>query len=66
MRNRLKAEKLDAKLILQVHVELIVECPEAESDTVKKILEEEMKGAAHLSVELEIDMHEGENWYEAK
>ena len=35
-RNRLKAEKLDAKLILQVHDELIVECPEAESDTVKR------------------------------
>ena len=37
-----------------------------ELEIVSRILEEEMKGAAHLSVELEIDMHEGENWYEAK
>ena len=37
-----------------------------ETEEVSRILEEEMKGAAHLSVELEVDMHQGNNWYEAK
>ena len=63
---RLKEENLETKLILQVHDELLIETKKEEIETVSKILEEEMKGAAHLSVELEIDMHEGENWYEAK
>ena len=64
--NRLKAEKLDAKLILQVHDELIVECPEAESDTVKKILEEEMANAVQLSVPMLAEAGSGKSWYQAK
>ena len=63
---RLKAEKLRSRLILQVHDELLVEAAEDEVDIVKKILEEEMHGAANLEVCLEIDMHTGKNWYEAK
>ena len=66
MRNRLKAEKLDAKLILQVHDELIVECPEAENDTVKKILEEEMANAVQLSVPMLAEAGSGKSWYQAK
>ena len=63
---RMKQEGLESRLVLQVHDELLIETKKEEIETVSKILEEEMKGAAHLSVELEIDMHEGENWYEAK
>ena len=40
--------------------------PEDELEKAEKILEEEMTGAAHLAVKLEIDMHTGNNWYEAK
>ena len=64
--DRLKAEGLESKLILQVHDELLIEAKESELDQVKKIMEEEMVHAANLSVELDIDMHEGKNWYDAK
>lgn len=63
---RLKEEKLASRLILQVHDELLVETKEEEKDRVAAILAEEMKGAAKLSVSLEIDLHTGGNWYEAK
>lgn len=63
---RLKKENLSSKLILQVHDELLIETKEEEKEQVKAILEEEMRGAAHLSVSLEIDLHTGFNWYEAK
>lgn len=63
---RLAAEQLQARLILQVHDELLVEAPISEVDQVSRILEEEMHHAADLSVALEIDMHTGTNWYEAK
>ena len=63
---RLKEEKLKSKLILQVHDELLIETALDEVEKVKTILSEEMKAAADLSVTLEIDMHTGENWYEAK
>ncbi len=63
---RLKEEKLSSKLILQIHDELLIETKEEEKEQVRKILEEEMKGAAKLAVSLEIDLHTGRNWYEAK
>lgn len=63
---RLKQEGLQAKLLLQVHDELLIEAPYAEEEQVCKILQEEMMHAAELSVPLEIDMHTGKNWYEAK
>ena len=63
---RLKKEKLKSRLILQVHDELLIEADRSEVEEVQKILSEEMHRAADLSVPLEIDMHEGENWYEAK
>lgn len=63
---RLEKENLKSKLILQVHDELLIETAEEEVETVSKILEEEMKGAANLAVELEVDSRAGKNWYEAK
>ncbi|MGI6069662.1 MAG: DNA polymerase I [Blautia sp.] len=63
---RLREENLRSKLILQVHDELLIETYEEELAQVSKILEEEMKHAAHLAVALEVDMHTGNNWYEAK
>ena len=59
-------EGLKSRLVLQVHDELLVEAWKPELDTVKGILKEEMEQAAKLSVPLEIDMHTGTNWYEAK
>ena len=64
--HRLKAERLQARLILQVHDELIVECPPAEAGKVRKILEEEMSRAAELSVPLSVEAKQGASWYEAK
>lgn len=63
---RLKDENLKSRLVLQVHDELLIETCKEEIPQVSAILEEEMKGAAKLSVELEVDMHQGNNWYEAK
>lgn len=57
---------LASKLILQVHDELLIETKKDEEEKVRKILEEHMKAAANLAVTLEIDLHTGENWYEAK
>ena len=64
--NRLRDENLEAKLILQVHDELIVECPESEAEKVKKILEEEMSGAVNMSVPMIADANIGKDWYQAK
>lgn len=64
--DRLLEEKMQSRLILTVHDELLVETAEAEEATVKKILAEEMHGAADLAVCLEIDAHSGHDWYEAK
>lgn len=63
--NRFKAEGLKAKLILQVHDELICECPEGETQRVSDILREEMSGAAKLSVPLTVDVKTGHSWAEA-
>ena len=63
---RLLDENLRSRLVLQVHDELLIETWKDEIPQVSRILEEEMRGAARLSVELEVDMHQGDNWYEAK
>lgn len=63
---RLKEQKLKSRLVLQVHDELLIEAHHAEIDIVKELLREEMEQAASLDVPLEIDMHTGNNWYEAK
>lgn len=63
---RLKEQKMKSRLVLQVHDELLIETHHTEIDTVKEVLREEMEQAAVLAVPLEIDMHTGNNWYEAK
>ncbi|MBQ7359209.1 MAG: DNA polymerase I [Lachnospiraceae bacterium] len=62
----LKDKNLKSKLILQVHDELLIETAKDEVETVKEILERNMKSAANLAVSLEVDLHTGANWYEAK
>ena len=63
---RLKKECLEARLILQVHDELIVEAPAYESMQVAMLLQEEMENAVQLSVPLIAEASMGETWYEAK
>ena len=63
---RLKAEGLQAQLILQVHDELIVECPQAEQEQVKALLAEEMQAAGTFSVPLVAEAGAGRSWAEAK
>ena len=62
---RLKAELPEARLILQVHDELIVEAPEDKAAQAAKILTEEMQGAVKLAVPLTADAKEGKSWYDA-
>ncbi|MCM1192257.1 MAG: DNA polymerase I [Butyrivibrio sp.] len=62
----LRDAKLKSRLILQVHDELVIETALEEEEQVRQILTENMKAAADLAVTLEIDLHTGENWYEAK
>ncbi len=63
---RLKEEKLQARLIMQVHDELIVECPESEEQAVQIIVKQEMENACKMKVKLTADVHCGKNWFEAK
>ena len=63
---RLREEGLAGRLILQVHDELIVECPEAEAERTAKLLEDEMERVMTLSVPLTAEAHWGKNWLEAK
>lgn len=64
--NRLRAENLDAVLILQVHDELIVEAEESAAERVRDLVAEEMEQAIRLSVDMKVDAHIGKSWYEAK
>lgn len=64
--DRLLEEGLRARLILQVHDELIVEAPMEETEQVKSIVQEEMEGAMQLRVKLTADVHSGASWYDAK
>lgn len=64
--SRLAREGLEARLIMQVHDELIVECPEEEAPRVEALLQQEMQGVAELSVPLLAEAHSGRNWLAAK
>lgn len=66
VQRRLKEEQLKSKLVLQVHDELLIEAHYTEIEKVKEILAYEMEHAAQLLVPLDVDMHTGKNWYEAK
>ena len=63
---RLEEEKLNAKLILQIHDELLIECKIEEKEEVKKILKESMENAVKLSIPLEVEVSEADNWYDVK
>lgn len=64
--NSLKENKLKSKLILQVHDELILNVEKDELDKVKEIVKNSMENVMSLNVPLEVDIHEGESWYDAK
>lgn len=63
---RLQSEHMQAKLIVQVHDELVVDCPSDEVEKVKDILRECMENIVHLEVPLPVDVHSGPTWFEAK
>jgi len=63
---RLKKDNSKARIVLQVHDELLIETPLAEKEYVKRILQEEMEAAADISVPLEVSVSEGSDWYETK
>ena len=65
MQRWLDAERLGARLILQVHDELVLEVPEAELDAVREGLRERMQGVAELEVPLIVELGTGANWDEA-
>lgn len=62
----LKASGLDARILVQVHDELLLEVKESEAHAASELLEREMDSAANLRVPLEVDVHTGNNWYETK
>ena len=62
---KLKASGLDARLILQVHDELIVECRREDAVAAREILVSEMENAVKLKVALKVGVAEGENWYDS-
>jgi len=63
---KLREQKLRSRMLLQVHDELVLEVPADEVDTVSVILKETMEQTVRLSVPLDIDIHKGKNWAEAK
>ena len=65
VRDRLRREGFQGQLVLQVHDELIVECPEAEQEAVCTLLREEMEGVFPLSVPLVAETHAGKSWAES-
>lgn len=62
---RLQKEGLKARLVLQVHDELLIEAPFEEEEKVRRILKEEMTGAVNFEVPMEVDVNSGSDWYEA-
>jgi len=59
---RLKSERLYSKMLLQVHDELIFECPTDETEIVKRLVKEEMEGISELAVPIRVDMKIGKTW----
>ncbi|MCP4724456.1 MAG: DNA polymerase I, partial [bacterium] len=64
--DRLKAEKLESKLILQIHDELVFEAPEDEIEKLRELVVDCMENAVKLDIPLTVDVHVGDNWYAAK
>ena len=63
---RLQEENINAKLILQVHDELIIECDEKSTEKAKEILKDSMENVYSLNLPLKVDINEGRSWYESK
>ena len=63
---RLKEEGFEAKLVLQVHDELIIDCPKNEAFAVTELLQQEMENAVKLLVPLTVEVGVGQNWFETK
>ncbi|MBB6097511.1 DNA polymerase-1 [Deinobacterium chartae] len=61
-----KLEALGARLLLQVHDELVVEAPEEKAEQVSRVIRDEMQGAFQLEVPLEVEVGQGRTWYDAK
>ena len=66
VRERLKKGNYKARLVLQVHDELVIDCPNDEKEAVAKILQEEMENAVSLRVPLTVEVGIGETWYDTK
>ena len=62
---RMKDERYASKMIMQIHDELLFECPESEVESLAGMVQTEMEGAVQLSVPLKVDWNYGANWYEA-
>ena len=62
----LRRENLRSRLILQVHDELLLECPPEEADRAAELLREAMEQVIQLQVPLVAEVHRGKNWFEAK
>lgn len=62
----LKIAGLEAKIILQIHDELLIECKVEEKEKAKQILKDSMEQAMKLEVPLEVEISEADNWYEVK
>jgi DNA polymerase-1 len=63
--NKMESENYQSKMILQIHDELLFECPKAEVDKLAAMVVEKMEGAVSLSVPLKVDWNYGNSWYEA-
>ena len=61
---RLEKEKLEAKMLLQVHDELVFEAPETEIPTLSKLVEETMENALDLAIPLKVESNAGDTWYD--
>ena len=63
---KLKNQGLKAKLVLQVHDELLIDCPDEEIEIVQKLVKSSMENIVSLKVKLDVDISVGNNWLEAK
>jgi len=66
MYNKLKESKLDAKIILQVHDELMIECKKEDSKKVEEMLKSCMESAISMSIPLLVEAEIADNWYDVK
>jgi DNA polymerase-1 len=64
--NELKKRNLSAKMIVQVHDELVFDCPKDEFDELKELIREVMENTYTLNVPLKVDIEYGDDWYQAK